>query len=178
MPTCKKCQSHFPLRQFLDGKERDFRSRKYCLTCSPFGRRNLCGPIKKNGIKIKGNPTKRICKKCSKEFITKNASTVCGNCKSSAVRAKRKQWAIDHLGGKCEKCGYSKCAKALHFHHINPTEKLMGLSYNWEKSIERVINEVNKCCLLCSNCHAELHAGQWNINDIRPCDGTWYTSST
>ena len=40
MPICKKCGEEFPYRAIVDGKERNFSSRKYCLKCSPFGKHN------------------------------------------------------------------------------------------------------------------------------------------
>jgi len=61
------------------------------------------------------------------------------------------------MGGECIVCGYNRCMRALHFHHINSFEKEFNIS---EKSswydIER---ELKKCILLCSNCHAEYHSG-------------------
>ena len=64
---------------------------------------------------------------------------------------------IDYKGGKCEKCGYDKCMRALEFHHLNPNEKDFGLSKNLSKSISALKAEADKCILLCSNCHAEEH---------------------
>ena len=66
-----------------------------------------------------------------------------------------------YKGGKCERCGYDKCEQALHFHHINPQEKDFQLSelYNlFGCDLEKGKQEVDKCQLLCANCHAELHA--------------------
>ena len=58
-------------------------------------------------------------------------------------------------------CGYDKCPGALHFHHVDPTEKDLGIS-DMRGSIRgwaTIIIELRKCILLCSNCHAEVHAG-------------------
>lgn len=71
---------------------------------------------------------------------------------------KRKIKAIEYLGGKCIKCGYDKYHGALQFHHRNPKEK----TANWNKirlwSWPKVLEELDKCDLLCANCHAEEHA--------------------
>jgi 5-methylcytosine-specific restriction endonuclease McrA len=76
----------------------------------------------------------------------------------SARRKKLRLMAIEHMGGKCERCGYSKCVRALSFHHRNPKEKNFGVSARgMTRSLEKVKNEIEKCVLLCANCHMELH---------------------
>lgn len=68
-----------------------------------------------------------------------------------------KQSAVNYLGGGCLLCGYNRCLRALHFHHLNPHEKDFNIS---EKSTWYDIrNEIEKCVLLCANCHAEVHSG-------------------
>lgn len=74
-----------------------------------------------------------------------------------ARRALHKQKAIEKLGGKCCVCGYNRCIAALDFHHKDPllkdsTIKDM-LHYGWK----RVEKELEKCILVCANCHRELH---------------------
>jgi len=74
-------------------------------------------------------------------------------------RHKVKQMAIDYKGGCCQECGYDKYNGALEFHHLDPNEKDFSLGYKghctaWEK----VKKELDKCVLLCSNCHKEVHA--------------------
>jgi len=73
-------------------------------------------------------------------------------------RKRTKQKLVDYKGGKCEICGYSKCIEALHFHHRNPEEKDFSISGK-SLSFERLKEEVNKCILVCSNCHTEIHSG-------------------
>jgi predicted HNH restriction endonuclease len=63
---------------------------------------------------------------------------------------------IDYKGGECEICGYSKCDSALQFHHKDPTEKDFTISGK-SLSFDRLKEEVDKCMLVCSNCHAEIH---------------------
>ena len=64
---------------------------------------------------------------------------------------------IAYKGGKCERCGYNKTPRALEFHHLNPEEKDFGISEILTRSIQSLKDEVDKCILLCSNCHAEIH---------------------
>lgn len=66
------------------------------------------------------------------------------------------------LGGRCAKCGYSKTQMGLDFHHINRADK----EYNLNKLIStnnhpRIVLEMDKCLLLCKNCHSELEASCW-----------------
>jgi len=69
----------------------------------------------------------------------------------------RKEKAVEYMGGKCQDCGYSKCIAALEFHHLDPSTK----EANWNKirlwEWSRVEAELDKCVLLCSNCHRERH---------------------
>ena len=70
-----------------------------------------------------------------------------------------KQQCVDYKGGKCEKCGYSKYAGALEFHHKDPSEKDFTLAHVKLTSFsENIKKELDKCVLLCSNCHRERHA--------------------
>jgi len=66
-----------------------------------------------------------------------------------------KEKAVSLFGGKCSGCGYNKCARALEFHHADPTIKVRDAHgfrhYRWEVYWE----EVKKCTLLCANCHRE-----------------------
>lgn len=77
----------------------------------------------------------------------------------------RKIQIIKFKGGACERCGYNKNYAALCFHHIDPTQKDFGIdsrklsNTKWESLIE----EINKCILLCHNCHMEEHYPQCNL---------------
>ena len=47
--------------------------------------------------------------------------------------------------------------RALEFHHLNPEEKDFGISRTLTRSMDSLRKEVDKCILVCSNCHAEIH---------------------
>lgn len=80
-----------------------------------------------------------------------------------AVKKRRKkirEIAKEYKGGKCVLCGYNRYLGALDFHHLDPSQKgfeisTRGLTRSWEKIRE----ELDKCVLVCANCHRELHAG-------------------
>ena len=58
----------------------------------------------------------------------------------------------------CSICGYNKNINILEFHHINPKDKKFGINMKSIKcfSTNSMINELNKCILLCPNCHGEV----------------------
>lgn len=66
--------------------------------------------------------------------------------------------AIKYKGGACQFCGYKKSVYALTFHHVDPTQKDFGIGGDGStRSWERTKAELDKCVLLCANCHAEEH---------------------
>ena len=72
----------------------------------------------------------------------------------------RKIQLINEFGGKCQECGYNKNIAVLEFHHINPDEKDFSISdRNIKLDWEKIKKELDKCVLVCSNCHREIHAG-------------------
>ena len=67
--------------------------------------------------------------------------------------------AVQYKGGQCSRCGYNKCVEALEFHHLDSSQKDFGISEKgYTRSWERVREELEKCILVCANCHRELHA--------------------
>jgi transcription elongation factor Elf1 len=87
----------------------------------------------------------------------------CRRCRAEAVsrrRRKVKATLVAEAGGVCVVCGYSANMRALHFHHINPSEKRIEINAKGVAlSLERLRAEARKCVLLCSNCHAEVEDG-------------------
>ena len=103
-------------------------------------------------------------KKCKWHLCNNLTNTeFCGvKCKNKFhVKLKRKrikEQAVEYLGGECQCCGYNKCIEALEFHHKNPEEKEFAISVTGNtRSWDKVKNELDKCMLLCSNCHREEH---------------------
>lgn len=56
----------------------------------------------------------------------------------------------------CSKCGYNKCAAALEWHHPYDNKE-HNLSTLLNVSLSLYMQEVQKCELLCANCHREHH---------------------
>lgn len=115
---------------------------------------------------------KKICTSCNEEkLITefyqqkdrKIGSSQCRKCFNNYCVERwkeRKIKAINYKGGSCVDCDISY-PSAPHvifdFHHLNPNEK----DADWNKlrlrSWDKIVKELNKCVLLCSNCHRIRH---------------------
>ena len=72
---------------------------------------------------------------------------------------KRKMELIHLKGGCCTVCGYKDNVAALDFHHEDPNEKEMRLDLRSlsNRKWETLLEEANKCILLCANHHREFH---------------------
>ena len=160
---CAKCGKYFPVRVKIDGKERNLKNRKFCLECSPFGLHN----------------TKRLtrteykCSHCGEtnpEKFTKGRYTECKKCRDRynkhAMKSNKIQ-SVNYLGGKCMCCGFDKGISAFDFHHVDPSQKDSNFAHHSYWSWERTKNELDKCLLLCSNCHRMLHHNEVSYSDFK-----------
>jgi len=143
---CKKCGEGIPHFTMIDGKKRWLKGRVYCISCSPFGKRLFCGrPGKSLSIEDLRNRKSRYSKR---------------------KRIELKIWAVRYLGGKCERCDYDRNYAALTFHHRDAREKEMRFGAQimaWS----RMKRELDKCEILCENCHRELHHPDYNKEKLR-----------
>lgn len=162
---CVKCDNEFPFTMIVEGKRRNLKNRKYCLECSPFGKHNT----KQIHTQEVYNDGLHHCAKCEvrqerDKFYTKTDGRpysyckVCWNDLRVEKTRENKRQAVEYLGGCCERCGYSKCIRALEFHHKDPTQKEFLISKYTGAGIEKIKPELDKCMLLCANCHREVHA--------------------
>jgi len=77
--------------------------------------------------------------------------------KIAQFRRNLKLKSVAYKWWNCIKCGYNKCVDALDFHHLDPLQKEFRIS-DWNiRSWERIKKELDKCVLLCANCHALEH---------------------
>lgn len=113
-----------------------------------------CEICNSNFETVPGGNSRKYCFECSPSYPKggSRAKTI------SALRKAMKKEAIRRKGSKCEICGYNKCIAALNFHHLDASQKEFGLAqsgvvHSWTE----FWNEVQKCQLLCANCHAEIH---------------------
>jgi hypothetical protein len=82
------------------------------------------------------------------------------------IRKRRKKQAVEHKGGKCQRCGYRKSLNALQFHHLERHEKEFAISRWITLKWERIAIELDKCILVCANCHAEIHEAEDLARDV------------
>lgn len=105
-----------------------------------------CGETNEHNFhdKGKGRKSRSKCKKCHATYCNKR-------------HRRSKLEAVKYKGGCCLLCGYNKCAGSLDFHHRDPD----GKDLNWHKmrfwKFDKVKAELDKCDLLCRNCHGEVH---------------------
>lgn len=126
-------------------------SKRYCKSCDPTG-------------------SDKECMVCGKKFKHvkngQNSHTKCNSCMANAHKDSKKLKAVEYKGGCCQICGYIKNVKALHFHHLDPSKKDFGISGNHTRKWEVIQAELDKCILVCSNCHMEIHEGLIDLTGV------------
>ena len=131
---------------------------KICSTC---GKEKKVNQFHKHPMGRLGRASK--CKDCRLQYNRKYVREH----KDLARKWKRdwyrkvKQQAVEYKGSQCSVCGYDKCMAALEFHHLNPDEKDFNITQNIRKSttLDSIKKELDKCILVCANCHREAHYG-------------------
>lgn len=143
--------------------------RKRCEACNEefecwayaADRRKTCSRKCKNiQLKLKEKAGCRciVCNETDLEKFYEGRKASCKSCHNNKLIEKRKDMlhkGREILGGKCSKCGYNKCDAALEFHHVIGSKEfqIAGAKYGWK----RMKAEIEKCILLCANCHREHH---------------------
>ncbi len=167
--TCQKCQNVFPRYVTLSGKKCSLVCRKYCLNCSPYGAKNTVDLVK---YPRSNTPGMGVCQRCKLEFPDGDFYTrpdgvryrpYCKTCdrQRSVERQQRlKQQCVNYKGGCCSSCGYNRCLAALEFHHLDPNEKDVNFEKMRRRTFASLKPELDKCRLLCANCHREEHYGK------------------
>lgn len=93
-----------------------------------------------------------LCDNCHNEIHSETSG------KSNKTHIKNKLKLLDMYGKhQCEECCYNKNVAALHFHHKNPSEKLFTFSNKSKFNESEMRKELDKCVLLCGNCHNKVH---------------------
>ena len=111
------------------------------------------------------------CKRCSTEkssdeFYRRRKGTdlspYCKPCTNDQVLVRQRRFkekCVEYLGGSCVHCGYDRYFGTLEFHHKDPTQKDFTIANARLTTFnERIEAELDKCLLLCANCHREQHA--------------------
>jgi len=101
----------------------------------------------------------RECRIKGQPKLTKAEKKIKDSLRHKNLRISKKIKSVKYKGGRCQICGYNKCLRALKFHHINPKEKDFNISMANNPPWEKIKKELDKCILVCGNCHDEIHSG-------------------
>lgn len=179
----KSCSATYNNSHHKEGRKFGPIKTKQCKHCTTIigAKKSICNECKEKRIKkisiIKPNGKTIVkvikrgdmlqCNICHREYKyerNKGTSELCSYCQFLIRRLKTKEESIKYKGGCCQMCGYNKSHRGLTFHHMDPKEKLFDLSDNIFKPWEEIQKELDKCILLCMNCHIELHSKGDNRN--------------
>lgn len=104
-----------------------------------------------------------ICGETDESKFYGHKKKVCGKCHNQYTKERyreKRDKVLEYMGGKCVSCGFDKFKSSLDIHHISPKEKDINFSSYRGWSWDRIKEEVDKCVLLCKNCHSAYHAGE------------------
>lgn len=120
------------------------------------------------GKELSGRQTKYCCKECKNKVLGNYYNRERSQTLQNEKRLERKMFLLEKHDFKCSNCGYNKNIFALDFHHINPDEKLFALDSRnlTSRKIEEIFLEAEKCQVLCSNCHRELHNPSGELSEV------------
>ena len=125
-----------------------------------------CGCDILNERVTKGRLKKWCSNSCRQKWRYKNDPVVKDRNTYTEQKARgySNKWkALEYKGGKCQTCGEDRPA-TLCFHHRDPSKKSFNLDGRTfaNRKWEFVKEEVDKCDLLCHNCHHMIHyGGSW-----------------
>ena len=109
-----------------------------------------------------------ICKECKRNYDKiwyhendNRRNKLNRNAKERIIR--NKKFIREYkLAVGCQICGYNKTHYALEFHHEDGNDKKYNISLMKTLSIETILKEIKKCKVVCSNCHREIHANEYD----------------
>lgn len=150
----------------------------------------ICGKCNqvKNVSDFNKNPTawdgiKSYCRECQSKYEREYSSR-------RTKRSRPRRWTeqrvekkyrepkrkfVELAGGKCQRCGYNEFLPGLQFHHVNPQDKKAQPSRLTPGNFDLAYQELDKCVLLCRNCHMAFeYGGYWRAEFIKR-DGLGYT---
>ena len=154
---CTACGQTKPIKHFY--KKKRSKARKNGSIHHWVGRYSKC---KKCHDKI----TARRDPEYQKRYHQKNKGRRLEQSKTWYAKIKQDWWDIiaTIMALECTLCGYASHSATLEFHHIDPIEKevsvhqiMSGVVPN-ETNVKKLREELEKCKILCANCHREHHA--------------------
>lgn len=110
------------------------------------------------------------CKSPVPSSLRKNGNRFCSQkCRKNSAQISTKnrrkkisdEFSSFKQGIGCKRCGFCECGACLDFHHKDPLSKITRLSAGlWRYSPNKFKTEMEKCVLLCKNCHYRIHNEQ------------------
>lgn len=82
----------------------------------------------------------------------------CANARRYRSQKNLKQKMFEYLGGECKVCGIKEPLCIFDFHHIDPGTKDFSLNEKKSLSFDKIKSELDKCIILCANCHRIEHS--------------------
>lgn len=126
---------------------RSLNRRRFCLSCSPFGAHNTSKvPSGESDPHLRFEQQRQRRNACAYRSLKRR-------------RQRRKSELVAARGGRCLDCGYAGSPGVMEFHHRDPVTKSFTLG-EFSGALERLLQEAEKCDLLCANCHRIRHAAQ------------------
>ncbi len=77
------------------------------------------------------------------------------------AKRERKLQLVALKGGHCVDCGFAGHVAALEFDHRDPSTKVTEITTLLGHKWETIMAEVEKCDLVCSNCHRIRTWNRW-----------------
>ena len=119
----------------------------------------------------------KICKMCNNAKVKAHYSANESYKQSVKDRAKSmKKVLTRYINDFKSKYGCRFCAETnpicLQFHHLDPSLKSFQVYGGTKRSLVNYRSEIDKCEILCANCHLRLHAGELHIDERRNIDST------
>lgn len=165
---CPKCKQTKPVSEYHKSSQTTFGLQSYCKTCrsvstGAYGR--VDDPVKtcirckspKDRSQFYGH--RKTCREC---FLSELSPRTRGSRLNSTLEK-----VVDYLQKHpCAHCG-EKNILCLDFHHTDPSQKEYKISAIKSRSWEKMLAEIDKCEVLCSNCHRKVTAKQRNWSLLR-----------
>ena len=136
---CSKCFTIKPLEDFAFKNKATGRRNAVCKACHKIYRDNHYRNNKRKNVR-----------------------------RTSKRRETLREWVNTYKKERSCACCSESFYRCLEFHHLNPDEKDLAVAdaINNGWSIKRIQKEIDKCILVCANCHVKIHAGLISISAI------------
>lgn len=165
--TCTKCHQAKPLSDFHKDTRLKAGIVARCKSCT-------CGYKREYYASSEGKAKIKAYNEKNSERISRNSKIYSQKFKDAQFKNQRKLEFCIYKGGCCSECGFvatKDTIAAFDFHHLDPSEKEYTPSDMLMLRKDKVFKELDKCILLCSNCHRILHHRQYRANLAKRQEG-------